>query len=59
LQAQKLNYPSHVTCILQFKFVQLSKFNLSIFQSLNCVLKVTWQFLTMSTGLYSVASSKI
>jgi len=59
LQPLKLNYPGHVTCILQFKFVQLSKFNLSIFQSLNCVLKVTWLFLTLSTGLYSVACSKI
>jgi len=38
LQAQKLNHPNHVTCILQFKFLQLSKFCLSIFQNLNCVL---------------------
>jgi len=48
-----------MTCILQFKFVQLSKFYLSIFQSLNRVLKVTWLFLTLAIGIYSVASSKI
>jgi len=59
LQAQKLNYPSHVTCILLFKFLQLSKFYLSIFQSLSCILKLTSLFLTMSSSLYSVASSKI
>jgi len=58
LQAQKLNYPSHMTCILQFKFLQLSKFYLSIFQSLNCVL-LTSLFFTMSTSLYIVACSKI
>jgi len=59
LHAQKLNYQSHVTCIWQLQFVQLSKLNLSIFQSLNRVLKITWLFLTLSTDFYSVASSKI
>jgi len=41
LQAQKLDYQSHMTCLLEFQLLQLSKFSLSNFQRLNYVLKVT------------------
>jgi len=46
LQTQILDYPSHVVCLLQFKFLQLFKFNLPIFQCMNYILKITWLFLT-------------
>jgi len=40
LQTQIFDYQSHVMCLLQFKFLQLSKFNLPIFRSLNYILNV-------------------
>jgi len=42
LQAKKLHYQCPVTGLLQFETLQLSKSNLTNFQRLNYILKVTF-----------------